>query len=117
MSKRERRRLEVLSQVVSQQLTLQKGSELLGIGYRQMKRLWSRYQAEGDSGLVHGGGGGEVSQPFGKTRAFGPVSILVPPAIFQKEDAVLDLPADDECHAVCADRELGQKPRPAIPIE
>jgi Helix-turn-helix domain len=53
MSKRERRRLEVLSQVASQQLTLQKGSELLGIGYRQMKRLWSRYQAEGDSGLVH----------------------------------------------------------------
>jgi hypothetical protein len=53
MSKRERKRLEVLSQVVSQQLTLQKGSELLGIGYRQMKRLWSRYQAEGDSGLVH----------------------------------------------------------------
>ncbi len=53
MGKRERRRWEVLSQVVSQQLTLQKSSELLGIGYRQMKRLWSRYQAEGDAGLVH----------------------------------------------------------------
>jgi Helix-turn-helix domain len=53
MSKRERRRLEVLSQVGSKKLTLQKGSELLGIGYRQMKRVWSRYQAEGDAGLVH----------------------------------------------------------------
>lgn len=53
MSKRERRRLEVLSQVVSQQLTLQKGSELMGIGYRQVKRLWIRYQAEGNAGLVH----------------------------------------------------------------
>jgi transposase-like protein len=53
MSKLERRRLEVLSQVGSRQLTLQKGSELLGIGYRQMKRVWSRYQAEGDAGLVH----------------------------------------------------------------
>jgi hypothetical protein len=53
MSKRERRRLEVLSQVGSKQLTLQKGSELLGIGYRQMKRVWRRYQVEGDAGLVH----------------------------------------------------------------
>ena len=53
MSKSERRRLEVLCQVRSRKLTLQKGSELLGIGYRQMKRVWSRYQAEGDAGLVH----------------------------------------------------------------
>jgi hypothetical protein len=53
MSKVERRRLEVVSQVRLKKLTLQKGSELLGIGYRQMKRLWSRYQAEGDAGLVH----------------------------------------------------------------
>jgi hypothetical protein len=42
MSKLERRRLEVLSQVRSGKLTLQKGSELLGICYRQMKRIWSR---------------------------------------------------------------------------
>jgi len=42
MSNVERRRLEVVSQVRLKKLTLQKGSELLGIGYRQMKRLWSR---------------------------------------------------------------------------
>jgi hypothetical protein len=53
MSRSERRRLEVLSQVRLGKLTLQKGSELLGIGYRQMKRVWGRYQAEGDAGLVH----------------------------------------------------------------
>lgn len=53
MSKLERRRLEVLCQVRARKLTLQKGSELLGIGYRQMKRVWRRYQAEGDAGLVH----------------------------------------------------------------
>jgi len=53
MSNVERRRLEVVSQVRLKKLTLQKGSELLGIGYRQMKRLWSRYQAEGDADLVH----------------------------------------------------------------
>ncbi len=53
MSRSERRRLEVLSQVRLGKLTLRKGSELLGIGYRQMKRVWGRYQAEGDAGLVH----------------------------------------------------------------
>lgn len=54
MSKRERRRLEVFSRVHSGSLTLVAASELLGIGYRQAKRLWGRYQAEGDRGLVHG---------------------------------------------------------------
>ena len=54
MSKRERRRLEVMSQVKSGAMTLKAASELLGIGYRQAKRLWRRYQARGDRGLVHG---------------------------------------------------------------
>ncbi len=40
----------------------------------------------------HGGGGGEVSEPLGETWAARPMTILVPPAIFEKEDAVLDLP-------------------------
>ena len=25
----------------------------MGVGYRQSKRIWRRYQAEGDAGLVH----------------------------------------------------------------
>jgi len=54
MSGRERKRLVVLSQVRAGKLRLRAASELLGISYRQMKRLWSRYQAEGDRGLVHG---------------------------------------------------------------
>ena len=54
MSKGERKRLEVLSQVKSGGLTLVKGSELLGISYRQAKRLRARYEAAGDRGLVHG---------------------------------------------------------------
>jgi hypothetical protein len=53
MSKRERQRLEVMSQVKAGQMTLAKGSELLGLGYRQAKRLRARYEAEGDAGLVH----------------------------------------------------------------
>jgi molybdenum-dependent DNA-binding transcriptional regulator ModE len=53
MSQNERRRLAVLSQVQSGKLTLRKASELLGIGYRQVKRVWARYRTQGDAGLVH----------------------------------------------------------------
>jgi hypothetical protein len=53
MSKRERKRLEVMSQVKAGLMTLAKGSELLELGYRQAKRLRARYEAEGDVGLVH----------------------------------------------------------------
>ena len=42
MSEGERKRLAVFSQVESGALTLKKGSELLGISYRQAKRLRAR---------------------------------------------------------------------------
>ena len=54
MSKCERRRVEVLSQVQAENLTLKNAAELLGLGYRQIRRVWKRYQASGDAGLVHG---------------------------------------------------------------
>lgn len=54
MSGRERKRLVVLSQVRAGKLRLPAASELLGVSYRQMKRIWSRYQTDGDRGLVHG---------------------------------------------------------------
>ena len=44
MSKKERRRLVVLSQLQGGKVTLVKAAELLGLSYRQMKRVWSRYQ-------------------------------------------------------------------------
>jgi transposase len=53
MSGKERRRLEVLSRVRRGEASLRKGAELMGVSYRQAKRLWSRYQANGDAGLVH----------------------------------------------------------------
>jgi len=53
MSKRERKRLEVMSQVKMGLMTLAKGSELLELSYRQAKRLRARYEVEGDAGLVH----------------------------------------------------------------
>jgi hypothetical protein len=54
MSVEERRRLVVLSRVKSAELCLVRGAELLGICYRQAKRLWARYQSQGDAGVVHG---------------------------------------------------------------
>jgi Helix-turn-helix domain len=54
MSKSERKRLAVMAQVVSGKLSLRSASELLGLSYRQTKRVLSRYRTEGDRRLVHG---------------------------------------------------------------
>lgn len=53
MSQSERRRLEVLGLVRAEKLSLKRASELLGISYRQTKRVWQRFQTLGDVGLVH----------------------------------------------------------------
>jgi hypothetical protein len=53
MSREERRRLVVLSQVQEGKISLVKAAELLGLCYRQMKRVWSRHRREGDGGVVH----------------------------------------------------------------
>jgi hypothetical protein len=53
MSRKERERLTVMVGVRDQKLTLVQGSELMGVCYRQSKRIWQRYQAQGDAGLVH----------------------------------------------------------------
>jgi hypothetical protein len=53
MSVKERARLEVFGGVRDGLMTLVKASEMLGLSYRQTKRSWSRYRAEGDAGLVH----------------------------------------------------------------
>lgn len=53
MSRKERRRLEVLARVQRGELTLVKASALAGLSYRQAKRVYARYLAEGDRGLVH----------------------------------------------------------------
>ena len=53
MSRKERKRLEAFGRVKAGDLTLVAAGELLGLSYRQTKRAWSRYQCEGDAGLVH----------------------------------------------------------------
>jgi len=53
MNWKERKRLTVMAGVTEQELTLVQAAELTGVCYRQSKRIWRRYQAAGDAGLVH----------------------------------------------------------------
>lgn len=53
MSKRERDRLAIMAGVKRKELTLVQASEVLELCYRQIKRVWRRYQDEGDAGLMH----------------------------------------------------------------
>jgi transposase len=53
MSQKERVRLVVMEQVKQDELTLAEACEVLGLSYRQTKRVWQRYRIDGDQGLVH----------------------------------------------------------------
>jgi transposase len=57
MSAKERMRLAVMYQVQEGSLLLVEAQERLGLSYRQTKRVWARFKAEGASGLVHGSRG------------------------------------------------------------
>lgn len=54
MSRKERLRLEVMGRLKRGELKLRKAAELLGVSYRQIKRIWKRYQEVRDRGMVHG---------------------------------------------------------------
>ena len=54
MSVKERRRLEVMSMVRDQKVSLAKGAALLNLSVRQCRRVWKRYREVGDGALVHG---------------------------------------------------------------
>ena len=62
MSKRELRRVEVLSRVASEELKLVDVAELMEVSYRQAKRIWQRYRKEGAEGLKHRSAGGESNR-------------------------------------------------------
>src|SRR5665811_1566500 len=57
MSLRELRRVEVLVRVKSKELKVVDAASLVGVSYRQGKRLWKRYREEGAQGLRHRGAG------------------------------------------------------------
>ena len=53
MSRKERKRLVIMAGVKRDDLTLVQAAGLTGLSYRQVKRVWRRYQDQGDAGLVH----------------------------------------------------------------
>src|SRR5678815_3858594 len=53
MSRKERNRITIMAGVKALKLTLVAAAGLMGVCYRQSKRIWQRYQATGDAGLVH----------------------------------------------------------------
>ena len=54
MSTRELERVEVMGRVAAKELKLTDAAAMLDLGYRQVKRLWKRYQRIGRKGLQHG---------------------------------------------------------------
>jgi transposase len=53
MSHEERDRMAVMVQVKQKKLSLIKASQVLGLTYRQAKRIWQRDRQQGDAGLTH----------------------------------------------------------------
>src|SRR4051795_11406784 len=54
MSAKERIRLEALARVKRQELSVTEAAELMDLSLRQARRMWKRFAAQGDRGLVHG---------------------------------------------------------------
>jgi transposase-like protein len=53
MSEKERRRLGIMERVASGELKKADAAKIVGVSYRQIKRISTRHKQEGDVGLVH----------------------------------------------------------------
>jgi len=53
MSQKERVRLVMVSRVEEKAMTIKEAAEVMGISYRQGRRIYRRYVTEGDKGLIH----------------------------------------------------------------
>lgn len=62
MSRRELERVGVMGRVAGGDLGLSSAAEMLGLSYRQTKRVWRRYQERGAEGLKHGNAGRESNR-------------------------------------------------------
>lgn len=62
MSRRELERVEVMGRVRSGDLRLLDAAAVLGLSYRQAKRVWRRYRERGAEGLKHGNAGRESNR-------------------------------------------------------
>ena len=68
MSTRELHRAGVLARVRASTLTLRAAAELMEVSYRQAKRLYRRYRAEGAAGLTHRAAGRASNRQTDTTR-------------------------------------------------
>ena len=70
MSRRELERVEVMGRVGSGDLLLQDAAAMLGLSYRQTKRVWRRYRERGAEALKQGNAGRESNRgkPAGLRR-------------------------------------------------
>ena len=64
MSDRELGRVEILARVKRRELRVVDAAVLMGVGYRQGKRLWKRYREEGAKGLKHGSAGRRSNRAY-----------------------------------------------------
>jgi hypothetical protein len=71
MSVKERRKMELLTQVMKKKQSLISVALQLRVSYRQMKRIWKRYKAQGDAGLIHQARGrrSNRARPLGEQEA------------------------------------------------
>ena len=53
MSQKERARLAIMGRVKEGLMTIKEASEVLGMSYRQARRVYRRHREEGDEGLLH----------------------------------------------------------------
>jgi transposase len=53
MSQKERSRLVMMTRVREKAMTIREASEVMGVSYRQGRRIYKRYREEGDRGLIH----------------------------------------------------------------
>lgn len=68
MSKKELERKTLLEHVKCGKLYLKEAADRLGIGYRQIKRIWKSYKEKGDKGLSHKNRGQRPKNAY--SRAF-----------------------------------------------
>ena len=62
MSKKERHRLRVLERVKTGVMTLKEAACIMGVSYRQARRIRKRYEQYGSEGLIHRGRGRESNR-------------------------------------------------------
>jgi transposase-like protein len=66
LSGKELDRVEVMRRVKDGHLRLGEAGELLGLSYRQTKRVWARYRRAGREGLRHGNCGRRSNRAYGE---------------------------------------------------